>query len=744
MLWNKCNCFFRQWCGVWSTAPTITGLLIIFRFFGLLQFWEWAAYDAYMRMRPLESPDNRIAIVGINEEDITAVGQPIFPDAVYAKLLKKLKAMEPKVIGLDVYRDLPVEPGHQELVEIFKSTPNIVGIEKVVGEKETDVTKAAPALAENNQAGANDLKVDSDEKIRRGYLFVTLENGENIWSFASHIVLRYLENVDISLEKIEGDKFQLGKAVIKPFEANDGGYVRADAGGYLFLLNYRGPSRYFETVSMMDILEDRVSSDWGRDKIILIGMVGQSFNDLFSTPYSSNLIRSLEPMSGVEVHANLISQLISSAIDGRSMIKIWGDTYEWIWILFWSGVGSATTWKWRTGVSVSYFSIWKVITIFVAGGVLFASTYIAFLWNWWLPVVPAFLGMITSAIVITAYIARTAQNIRKTFGRYLTDEVVATLLESPQGLKLGGERRKITILTSDLRGFTATSERLPPEEVVKILNFYLGYMADVITEYQGTIDEFMGDGILVLFGAPTYRGDDPTRAVACAIAMQLAMEPVNKQMKEWGLTPLEMGIGINTGEVVVGNIGSWKRTKYGIVGNQVNLTYRIESYTTGGQILISETTLNEVGSIIKINGKKEVMPKGVKKPITIYDLGGIGGKYNLFLPKEEEIYLPLKEAISLHYVVLDGKNVSDYGQSGSLVKLSKKEAEIQGVNSGENIPHALINIKINFFWDGKESEDVYGKVLDKKAENGNFYIHFTAKPPSVAAKLESLYKSLQT
>ena len=296
MLWNKCNCFFRQWCGVWSTAPTITGLLIIFRFFGLLQFWEWAAYDAYMRMRPLESPDNRIAIVGINEEDITAVGQPIFPDAVYAKLLKKLKAMEPKVIGLDVYRDLPVEPGHQELVEIFKSTPNIVGIEKVVGEKETDVTKAAPALAENNQAGANDLKVDSDEKIRRGYLFVTLENGENIWSFASHIVLRYLENVDISLEKIEGDKFQLGKAVIKPFEANDGGYVRADAGGYLFLLNYRGPSRYFETVSMMDILEDRVSSDWGRDKIILIGMVGQSFNDLFSTPYSSNLIRSLEPM----------------------------------------------------------------------------------------------------------------------------------------------------------------------------------------------------------------------------------------------------------------------------------------------------------------------------------------------------------------------------------------------------------------------------------------------------------------
>ena len=253
----------------------------------------------------------------------------------------------------------------------------------------------------------------------------------------------------------------------------------------------------------MDILEDRVSPDWGRDRIILIGAVGQSFNDLHSNPYSSSLVRTLEPMSGVEVHANLISQLISSAIDGRSMIKTWGDTYEWIWILFWSGVGAAATWKWRTASGASYFSIWKVITIFVAGGVLFASTYIAFLWNWWLPVVPAFLGMITSAVMITAYIARTAQDIRKTFGRYLTDEVVDALLDKgPEGLKLGGERRKITILTSDLRGFTAISERLLPEEVVKILNSYLGSMAEIITNYHGTIDEFMGDGILVLFGAP--------------------------------------------------------------------------------------------------------------------------------------------------------------------------------------------------------------------------------------------------
>ncbi|NET45905.1 adenylate/guanylate cyclase domain-containing protein [Okeania sp. SIO2B3] len=743
MLWNKWQNFFSQWYGVWITAPSITGLVILLRFLGLLQAWEWATYDQYMRWRPLESPDNRIVIVGINEDDVRAVGQPIFPDAIYAKLLNKLKAMEPKVIGLDIYRDLPVEPGHQKLVEVFKSTSNLVGIKKVAGERQNDVIEAPPALEANNQAGANDVKVDPDKKIRRGYLYVTLQNGENVWSFASHIALRYLDTFDISLEKIDGDKFQLGKTIIEPFEANDGGYIRADAGGYLMLLNYRGPSRHFEIVSMMDILEDRVPPEWGRDRIILIGAVSEGFNDLFSTPHSSNLIKTLEPMSGVEVHANLISQLISSATDGRSLIQIWAEPLEWAWILFWSLVGAAITWKWRTAGGVSYFSIWKVITMFVAGVVLFVSTYTAFVWNFWLPVIPAFLGMSMSAVTITAYIARTAQDIRKTFGRYLTDEVVATLLESPEGLRLGGERRNITILTSDLRGFTATSERITPEEVVKILNFYLGYMADVITKYQGTIDEFMGDGILVLFGAPITREDDPVRAIACAIDMQLAMEPVNKQMKEWGLPPLEMGIGINTGEVVVGNIGSDKRTKYGVVGSQVNLTYRIESYTTGGQILISETTLKEVGPIIKINDEKEVMPKGVKQPITIYDVAGIEGKYNLFLRKEEEHYLPLQEPISLHYVVLDGKNVGDCLQKGSLIKLSEKEAEIQGVQIGNDLPPALINIKLNFIWDGVESEDVYGKVLEKTAKNGNFYIHFTAKPPEVSAKLEALYESLQ-
>ena len=743
-MWPNWKKDLWQWRGIWITVPSMTVIVILLRFFGFLQLMEWAAYDQYMRLRPGEAQDDRIVIVGINENDLREIKQPVFPDAIYAQLLTKLAAMEPRGIGLDIYRDLPVEPGHQELVEVFEANDNIVGITKVVGERDRDVIDAPPALAAKGQIGSNDLKVDPDKKVRRGFLFVTLANGENVWSFGSYLTLLYLDKEGIALEPVPEDesKFRLGKAVLTPFEAYDGGYVRADAGGYQMLLNYRGPSRHFETVSLMDILEDRVPPDWGRDRIVLIGTVSEGFKDLFNSPYSSSMVQVLEPMAGIEIHANLISQLISAAIDDRPLLKVWPEPLEWLWILFWSGAGATIVWLWRDSHDMKTGTIKKIAGLTVSVGLLLGSTYLAFVNSWWIPMVPPMLGLAGSAIAVTAYVARSAGDIRKTFGRYLSDEIVSTLLENPEGLKMGGERRSITIFTSDLRGFTATSERLPPEEVVKILNFYLEYMADVITKYQGTIDEFMGDGILVLFGAPISREDDAKRAIACGIAMQQAMIPVNKQMKEWNLPPLEMGIGINTGEVVVGNIGSEKRTKYGIVGSQVNLTYRIESYTTGGQILISEKTLKEAGDIVEIDGEKTVQPKGVKEPITIYSVSGLGGEYNLHLTKEEEVFVNLAEPLSIQYVSLAGKHVGEEKSKGTIFKLSAKEAEVQCEDSEPIVLEALTNLKLNFVWNGETSEDVYAKVIEKQGENGSFYIHFTAKPPDVSAKLTSLYESL--
>jgi len=616
--------FLWQWRGVWIATPLISGAIILARYFGLFQPLELFAYDLFIKMRTAQQiptgsrlpQDERIVIVGIGEEDVEKIGSAIISDGIYAKVIQNLLKQQPVAIGLDVYRDVPIPSGTDELYQLFRENKNIVGIEKLVGDKRQYRVKPNPILKEKKQIGSNDAILDPDNKIRRALLALP---DRQAFSLAMYLAIVYLQRQNINLTTVgEKNYWQLGDTVFIPFEKNDGGYSHADSGGYQILLNYRGNVNSFETVSLSDVLENRIPSDWGKDKIILIGFVGESFQDVHLTPYTNSPD---QRMPGVEIHAHVISQILDSVKGDRTLIKTWSETKENLWIIFWTLLGAIIAWNLRKNSNFR-----QGIVIFVGIDiVLIAIVYYAFLHNWWIPLLPPLAGLMGVAGGITIYTARNAAKIRLTFGRYLSAEIVNTLLESPQGVKLGGERRTITILTSDLRGFTAVSEEFAPEEVVKILNYYLGYMANIITEYQGTIDEFMGDGILVAFGAPITRKDDADRAIACAIAMQLAMEDVNKQMKIWGYSPLKMGIGINTGEVVVGNIGSEKRTKYGIVGSEVNLTYRIESYTKGREILISEKTLNTLKSEVEIGETKEVSPKGVKKPITIYKIIGIKG-----------------------------------------------------------------------------------------------------------------------
>lgn len=330
--------------------------------------------------------------------------------------------------------------------------------------------------------------------------------------------------------------------------------------------------------------------------------------------------------------------------------------------------------------------------------------------------------------------------IRQIFGRYVTDEVVASVLDNPEGLQLGGEERKVTILMSDLRGFTPLAERLSPAQVVAFLNRYLETMVNVITAYHGTIDEILGDGIVVLFGAPMSREDDAHRAVACAVAMQLAMDEVNAQERREGLPDVEMGIGIHTGNVVVGNIGSQKRMKYGVVGSPVNLTSRIESYTTGNQILISATTRDEIGPLLRLDGEMQVDPKGIREAVTVYEVGGIGGSYNLFLSEKHTTFTPLDPALDLRYTVLEDKHVSRIVFTGRLVKLS---AEGGVIRSDNHVP-VLSDIKI---WlmasNGVEIPgDLYGKVVAHPPESEPcFTVRFTSRAPAVTTFLQGVLAS---
>ncbi|MEO1559411.1 MAG: adenylate/guanylate cyclase domain-containing protein, partial [Cyanobacteria bacterium J06632_19] len=655
-MWNLLKNKVWQWSSVLIAAPSVTLLVMLVRLTGLLQMLELAAYDQLFILRNSEKKDERIVIVEIDEEAIRQLEYPI-PDDKLAQILQKIKQHQPRAIGLDLYRDKPVGKGYDSLVKVFESTPNLVGVQKVAVSIDSASVNPPPVLKKLDRVGANDFPLDADGKIRRGLFYLADKDGNQIFSFSFKLAYLYLNamNIYVGLAPPDNQLIQVGKVVFTPFASNDGGYVRTPDQGYQVLLNYRGDIEKYQTVSVIDVLENRVSKDLMKNRIVLIGATASSLKDLFYTPFSANLFTNIRRMAGVTIHANAISQILDAELSNRPLIKTWNEQFEWLWTFSWSLLGAILIWLLRS----SKGKILPPASLVLAASCLLSISYLAFFHGWWIPIVPPILGLFGSATGVTAFQAQNASKIRKTFGRYLNDEVVANLLESPEGLKLGGQRRNITIFTSDLRGFTATSERLPAEEVIKIINLYLGYMADVITEYQGTIDEFMGDGILVLFGAPTAREDDATRAIACAVAMQQAMEPVNQKMKEMGLPKLEMGIGINTGEVVVGNIGSEKRTKYGVVGKQVNLTYRIESYTVGGQIFISESTLKAAEPIVKIIGEREVKPKGVQQPITIYEVGGIAGDYNLYLKQEEEVFFSLSQPIMFEYAVLDGKDISN-------------------------------------------------------------------------------------
>ena len=327
--------------------------------------------------------------------------------------------------------------------------------------------------------------------------------------------------------------------------------------------------------------------------------------------------------------------------------------------------------------------------------------------------------------------------IRETFGRYMTNEVVTALLDAPAGLRLGGERRQVTLLMADLRGFTSLASGLAPEAVITILNNYLGTMIEVIAQYQGTINEFIGDLILVIFGAPVWGPDHAERAVACAVAMQRAMATVNAAQQRMGLPEVSMGIGINTGEVVVGNIGSSKRAKYGVVGGPVNLTSRIESYTIGGQILIADTTRHTIDPILTITKYLEVNAKGLDQPVAVYDVQGIGGSYNLFLPERTETLVPLPAALPLRYTVLEGKYLQEAVWTGQLVTLSSRGGE---VHTETPLPlWSDVKIALLESHGSACAEALYAKVLRPSAASPmGVYVHFTYVPLAIATLFQRL------
>lgn len=389
---------------VLSIASTIAGLAIGVRMTGLLQLLELSAFDQFFLLRPFRQTDERILIVGVDEQDLRFVGDWPIPDGVLAELLNKIKAQNPKAIGLDIYRDIPVEPGNQELVEVFDSTPNLIGITKVVGQQ-VERIPPPPALKNPEQIGANDLPYDLDGKIRRAFLYLDDRDGKVVYSFGFKLAWIYLADLGIRPKMKDDIRIQLGQAVFEPLSKNDGSYVRTDSSGYQIFLNYLGPNQTFQIVSLRDVLTEKIPPDLMRDRIVMVGSTAISIKDFLLTPYSSTIFRATpEPMAGVEVHAHVTSQLISAALEGRSLIKTWPEAIEWVWIFAWALVGATLTCKWRSKGDLNQIVVWEtIIRIPLSAICLGLICYIAFLVNWWIPLVPPFLSLLGATTFTICY-----------------------------------------------------------------------------------------------------------------------------------------------------------------------------------------------------------------------------------------------------------------------------------------------------------------------------------------------------
>ena len=327
--------------------------------------------------------------------------------------------------------------------------------------------------------------------------------------------------------------------------------------------------------------------------------------------------------------------------------------------------------------------------------------------------------------------------IRKTFGRYTSDEIVEALLDMPDGLKLGGEKREITMLMSDLRGFTALAERLEPTEVVALLNYYLSAMVESIQRNGGTIDEIIGDAILVLFGAPVAMEDAAQRAVRCALEMQKAMDGVNQYNLQGSWPEIEMGIALHTGNVVVGNIGSTKRSKFGVVGRNVNLTARIESFTVGGQVLVSPALMKAANGGLILGDEIEVHAKGMREPIKCRELLGHEDRPELVLREEEMSLTTLPEPLPIYYVQLSDKHLDKQMQPATLIGLSDRQAVLQAAGPLSRYTNIMLRLEEDTGED--QRQDLYAKVIRPLCEASKRYvIHFTSVSPGMRTRLNRL------
>lgn len=405
-IWSK----FKQGVTIWSVAalPGIAalGLVIFLRLIGSLQFLEWVSLDSFLRLRPSEPIDERVVIIGIDEEDIRRIRNYPIPDREIAKLLLTVQKYQPRVIGLDIVRDIPVEPGYTQLVAAFKDIKNLIAVEKVL-----PVAIGSPPDLPPEQIGFADYLSDGDGKVRRA-LLGTYRRPEDdkkgdkkyVYSLPLRLAQTYLKVEDIELSNGIRDReaMRFGSTELPRFFPNSGGYVRTDDFGVQLLVNYRNSRERFRTLSLQEINDIEagkgnlnVLRDTFGGRIVLIGVTAPSIKDFINT----SAIANLQPpgkIYGVEFHAHVASQIVNAVLDERPVLKTWSQSWEYLWIVGW---GILAIYLGR----LTQFPLKNFVYVGVASLGLVGIGYAFIVGGWWIPVAPALLVLVINGAILSAF-----------------------------------------------------------------------------------------------------------------------------------------------------------------------------------------------------------------------------------------------------------------------------------------------------------------------------------------------------
>jgi adenylate cyclase len=387
-------------------------------------------------------------------------------------------------------------------------------------------------------------------------------------------------------------------------------FLPTDENGQM-LINYLGPGRTFPHYSISDILARKTPPDCFRDKIVLVGATAIGIYDLRNTPFSP-------VYPGVEIHATVIDNVLRNQFIHKPK---WTKIYDCLTILILGFLmGSVVT---RISAVKGLFFGLMLFTIHIL-----LSHWLFGQYRIWVSMVyPLVAGVLVyTCLTVYHYVTeeRERKKIRGAFSHYVSNSVVSEMLKNPEKLKLGGDKKDLSVLFSDIRGFTTISEGLAPEELVHLLNEYLTAMTNVVFKYDGTLDKYMGDAIMAIYGAPLDQPDHAYRACRSALDMIEELDRLNEKWIREGKTPLDIGIGISTGMMMVGNMGSEQRFDYTVMGDSVNLGSRLEgankNYKT--HILISEFTQERVKDAFVCMELDSVRVKGKRRPVRIFQLLG--------------------------------------------------------------------------------------------------------------------------